>query len=137
MASSRVLFPLGVVFAVLLGTSLRLGTYRQLQDGSRTRAVSSDDYYHLRRARFAVAHFPRTIFFDPLMNFPEGGVPIWPPLYDLSLAAPSLLLHGRDAPREAIEREAAWVPLLFAGGTLVLAGLLAKRIYGPRAGVLT
>lgn len=137
MSRSRVLLPLGVVFAILLGTGLRLGTYRQLRDGSRTRAVSSDDYYHLRRARFAVAHFPRTIFFDPLMNFPEGGVPIWPPLYDLSLAAPSLLLHGRDAPPEAIEREAAWVPLFFAGGTLVLAGLLAKRIYGPRAGVVT
>src|SRR5512143_2144566 len=135
MSRSRVLFPLGVAFAVLLGTGLRLGTYRQLQDGSRTRAVSSDDYYHLRRALFAVADFPRTIFFDPLMNFPAGGVPIWPPLYDLSLAAPSLLLHGPQAPRDAIEREAAWVPLVFAAGTIVLAGLLGRRLRGPGAGI--
>jgi dolichyl-phosphooligosaccharide-protein glycotransferase len=137
MASKRAVFLLGLALAVVLGTALRLGTYRQLQDGSRTRAVSSDDYYHLRRARFAVAHFPRTIFFDPLMNFPAGGVPIWPPLYDLSLAAPSLLLHGPQAPEAAIEREAAGVPLLFAAGTIVLAGLLARRIYGPLAGVAT
>lgn len=137
MSRSRVLFPLGVALAVLLGSGLRLGTYRQLRDGARTRAVSSDDYYHLRRARFAVAHFPRTIFFDPLMNFPAGGVPIWPPLFDLALAAPSLLLHGPAAPGNAVESEAAWVPVAFAGGTILLGALLARRLYGPRAGLAT
>ena len=44
------------------------------------------------------AHFPRTILFDPLMNFPAGGVAIWPPLFDLALAAPARLAHGADAP---------------------------------------
>jgi dolichyl-phosphooligosaccharide-protein glycotransferase len=127
-------FWIGVALAIVLGAALRLGTYRQLQDGARTRAVSDDDYYHLRRARFAVAHFPRTIFFDPLMNFPAGGVPIWPPLFDLALAAPSLLLHGADAAAADVERDAAWVPLIFAAGTIVLVGLLGKRLYGPAAG---
>ena len=137
MSRSRVLFLLGLAFAAVAGVALRLGTYRQLQDGPRTRAVSSDDYYHLRRARFAVAHFPRTVFFDPLMNFPAGGIPIWPPIFDLALATPSLLLHGPQAPGNAIEREAAWVPLAFAAGTIVLAGFLGRRVYGVRAGVVT
>ena len=44
------------------------------------------------------AHFPRTILFDPLMNFPAGGVAIWPPLFDLALAAPARLAHGAAAP---------------------------------------
>ena len=114
MASRRAVFLLGLAAAVLVGTVLRLSTYRQLRAGPRTRAVSADDYYHLRRARFSVAHFPRTIFFDPLMNFPAGGVSIWPPLFDLALAAPSRILHGPYASREAIEREAAWVPLVLA-----------------------
>jgi dolichyl-diphosphooligosaccharide--protein glycosyltransferase len=135
MPRRRAVFLLGLAATVLVGTLLRLGTYRQLHDGSRTRAVSSDDYYHLRRARFAVAHFPRTILFDPLMNFPRGGVSIWPPLFDLALAAPSRLLHGRDAPGNAIEREAAWVPLAFAAGSVVLAGLLGRRLLGGAAGV--
>ena len=68
----------------------------------------------MRRARFAVAHFPRTILFDPLMNFPEGGVPIWPPLFDLALAAPSRVLHGAGADARTVAVEAAWVPLVFA-----------------------
>jgi dolichyl-diphosphooligosaccharide--protein glycosyltransferase len=135
MRSRRAVLLLGLAVAVLLGTALRLGTYRQLQTGSRTRAVSSDDYYHLRRARFAVAHFPSTIIFDPLMNFPRGGVAIWPPLFDLTLAAPSLALHGRDASGGQVEREAAWIPLLFAAGSVVLAGLLARRLSGTPAGI--
>jgi dolichyl-diphosphooligosaccharide--protein glycosyltransferase len=135
MASGRVKFLLGLAIAILVGTGFRLGTYRQLRDGSRTRAVSDDDYYHLRRARFAVAHFPRTILFDPLVNFPRGGVAIWPPLFDLALAAPSRLLHGADAPATILERDAAWVPLAFAAGSILLAGLLARRLYSADAGV--
>ena len=135
MRSRRAVFLLGIALAILVGAALRLGTYRQLQDGVRTRAVSSDDYYHLRRARFAVAHFPRTILFDPLMNFPRGAVAIWPPLFDLALAAPALLRHGSRAPAEAIERAAAWMPLVFAAGSIALAALLARRVYGGRAGL--
>ena len=134
MRSRRAVFLLGLAAALSIGILLRLSTYRQLQDGARTRAVSDDDYYHLRRARFAVAHFPRTILFDPLMNFPAGGVAIWPPLFDLALALPSRLLHGPDASGPAVEREAAWVPLFFAAGSIVLAGLLARRLYGAAAG---
>ena len=134
MRSRRAVFLLGLAAALSIGILLRLSTYRQLQDGARTRAVSDDDYYHLRRARFAVAHFPRTILFDPLMNFPTGGVAIWPPLFDLALALPSRLLHGPDASGPAVEREAAWVPLFFAAGSIALAGLLARRLYGAAAG---
>ena len=136
MASRRAVFLLGVACAILVGAALRLGTYRQLNAGGRTRAVSDDDYYHLRRARFAVEHFPRTILFDPLMNFPRGGVAIWPPLFDLALAAPPLLLHGSRAPAEAIEREAAWMPLVFAAGSIALAGLLARRVFRGRGGLV-
>jgi dolichyl-diphosphooligosaccharide--protein glycosyltransferase len=135
MASRRAVFFLGIAAAVLLGSLLRLGTYRQLQAGSGIRAVSSDDYYHLRRARFAVAHFPSTIVFDPLMNFPRGGVAIWPPLFDLALAAPSLALHGSDASGDDVERGAAWMPLFFAAGSIVIAGLLARRLSGTAGGV--
>jgi asparagine N-glycosylation enzyme membrane subunit Stt3 len=134
MRPRRAVFLLGLAAALSIGTLLRLSTYRQLQDGARTRAVSDDDYYHLRRARFAVAHFPRTILFDPLMNFPAGGVSIWPPLFDLALAAPSRVLHGSDAAGPAVEREAAWVPLFFAAGSIALAGFLARRLHGPAAG---
>ncbi|HEY7114557.1 MAG TPA: STT3 domain-containing protein [Thermoanaerobaculia bacterium] len=135
MAARRVAFLLGLAAALAIGVSLRRTTRAQLSATGRTRVLGSDDAYHLRRARFAVAHFPRTIFFDPLMNVPEGGVPIWPPLFDLALAAPSRALHGPAAPGEVVEAEAAWVPVVLAGAAIILAGAIGRRLYGPTAGV--
>ncbi len=96
----------------------------------------SDDAYHLRRARFAAAHFPRTILFDPLMNFPHGGVPIWPPLYDLALAVPSLVRYGPGASPGEVASLAVWVPLVLAGAAILLAGLLGRHLYGRAGGVI-
>ncbi len=135
MAARRSIVLIGMAAAIGLGLFVRLSTRPQLTSGGRTRALGSDDAYHMRRARFAVAAFPRTILFDPLMNVPEGGVPIWPPLFDLALAAPSRLLHGAGADARIVEAEAAWVPLAFAGMAILFAGLLARELYGP-AGAL-
>lgn len=135
MRSRRLAFVLGIAAAVLLGTALRLHTRAQATAGGRVHPLDSDSAYHVRRARFAVAQFPRTILFDPLMNFPAGGVAIWPPLFDLALAAPARLARGADAPVGAIERGAAWVPVVLAAGAIALAGLLGRRLYGPVAGV--
>ena len=129
------MFLLGVAAAILIGTGLRLHTRAQATAGGRVHPLDSDSAYHMRRARFAVAQFPRTILFDPLMNFPAGGVAIWPPLFDLALAAPTRLTHGAGAPVGAIERGAAWVPVALAAGAIALAGLLGRRLYGPVAGI--
>ena len=129
-------FLLGLAAAILLGGFLRLGTRAELTDGSRVRAMTPDDNYHLRRARFAVAHYPRTILFDPLMNFPAGGVPIWPPLFDVLLATPSRVLEGASATPDAIERTAAWVPFLLGVGAVLFAGLLGRQIFGDIGSVV-
>ncbi len=136
MKPRRAAFLLGLAAALAIGVGLRLSTYRQLASGPRMRALTVDDNYHLRRARFAVAHYPRTIVFDPLMNFPQGGIPIWPPLFDVALATPSRVLHGAGAAPESIEREAAWVPLVFAAGAILAAGLLGRHLAGAGAGVV-
>ncbi len=128
-------FVLGMAAAIFLGVALRLHTRAQATAGDRVHPLDSDSAYHMRRARFAVERFPRTILFDPLMNFPAGGVAIWPPLFDLALAAPARVAQGAGAPAGAVERGAAWVPVALAAGAIALAGLLARRLFGPIAGV--
>src|SRR5713101_4182950 len=135
MRSRRLIFFLGLAAAIGIGVCLRLATRAQLTAGPRVRALVSVDDYHLRRARFALDHYPRTIIFDALMNFPRGGVGIWPPLYDVALATPTRRLHGPKAGPETLEREAAWVPVAFAAGAILLAGLFARELIGPAAGV--
>lgn len=127
-------FVLGVAVAMLLGTALRLHTRAAAAAGDRVHPLDSDSAYHMRRARFAAAQFPRTVLFDPLMNFPSGGVAIWPPLFDLALALPARLAHGAAATPGEVERGAAWVPVAFAAGSIALAGLLALRLYGAGTG---
>src|SRR5881628_871877 len=46
------------------------------------------------------------------------------------LAAPPRLLHGPEAGAGQVEREAAWVPLALAAGSILLAGFLARRLFG-------
>jgi len=128
------LFLLGLAVAILVGVALRLHTREAADAGDRVHPLDSDSAYHMRRACFAAAQFPRTIQFDPLMNFPEGGVAIWPPLFDLALALPSRLAHGHSATPGQVERGAAWVPVALAAGSIALAGVLAFRLYGPGAG---
>jgi dolichyl-diphosphooligosaccharide--protein glycosyltransferase len=136
MTLRRILFWAGVAAAIALGVFLRLGTRAQVTNGNRVHGLTADDHYHLRRARFAVAHYPRTIFLDPLMDFPNGGVPIWPPLFDVALATPAVVIHGASAPPDAIEREAAWVPVVFAAGAILFAGLLGREIFGDIGGIV-
>ena len=132
----RAAFLLGLAAAILLGGYLRLATREELNDGSRFRPMTPDDNYHLRRARFAVAHYPRTILFDPLMNFPLGGVPIWPPLYDVLLATPARILDGPSATRDAVEHAGAWVPFGLGLGAVLFAGLLGRQVFGGLGGVV-
>jgi dolichyl-phosphooligosaccharide-protein glycotransferase len=133
---SRAVFLVGVTAAILLGTAIRLHTRSAAVRGDTVEPLDSDSAYHMRRARFAAASFPRTILFDPLMNFPSGGVAIWPPLFDLALAAPARIAHGAGASPAEVARGAAAVPVFLAAVAIVLAGLLARSLYGPVAGVV-
>src|SRR5262245_4856565 len=99
------------VAVLAAGVPLRMHTRNQVVVDGRVRPFDSDSAYHLRRARFAAKEFPRTILFDPLMNFPEGGVPIWPPLYDVALSLPARLA----------KEGAEGVPVALAAGAIVLA----------------
>jgi len=93
---------------------------------------SPDCVYHLRRAEFALRYFPKTIIFDPLMNFPQGGVCIWPPLFDATLALPSVIT------RSSLQPLVLYVPIAYAGVAIFaagFAGLAIRRRFGWLVGL--
>ena len=124
---------LGAAASIAVGVAIRIHTRGEVRVGDHVRPFDSDSAYHLRRARFAAANFPKTILFDPLMNFPGGGVPIWPPLYDAALSMPARLAEGAGASTDAVARGAAGVPVALAAGSILLAGLLGLRLSGREA----
>ncbi len=135
--TSRAVFRIGLTAAILLGVAFRLHTRASAAaPGGSVRPLDSDSAYHLRRARFAAANFPKTILFDPLMNFPDGGVAIWPPLFDLALAAPARVAAGPGASPAEVARGAAWVPVILAAAAIACAGLLGRTLFGAAGGVV-
>ncbi|HET7452305.1 MAG TPA: hypothetical protein VFL12_06155 [Thermoanaerobaculia bacterium] len=116
----------GLSAAALLGFAIRFACEPELREAPR-RFVSPDCLYHMRRAVFAAAHFPRIPIFDPLIDFPKGAVGIWPPLFDVALALPARVLHGSGATREQVAAAASVVPPILGALAILAAGVFAER----------
>jgi asparagine N-glycosylation enzyme membrane subunit Stt3 len=119
---SRAIPAVALAAIAILSFVLRFACEPELREGFPRRFVSPDCLYHMRRATFAVAHFPRIPVFDPLIDFPRGAVGIWPPLFDVALALPARVLHGAAATREQIASTASvTIPVLGALAVLAAA----------------
>jgi dolichyl-diphosphooligosaccharide--protein glycosyltransferase len=94
-----------------------------------------DAYYHMRRIVFSAVHFPKTLGFDPYINHPDGGQPIWTPVFDWCVAA--LLLPFRNGDDvAALERVAVFVPPLLGAATVVALYVVARRHFGKASATL-
>ena len=114
--------------ALTIAFLLRLVTLPALTQGG-LRLLTPDDYGHLRRAAATVRDFPHVPVFDPYLNHPEGGIWIWPPLFDLAIAAPARLLFGSEATIGQIAVVAAWLPPVLGALALLPLFFLAARAF--------
>jgi len=85
-----------------------------------------DAFYHLRRIVYSVVRFPDVLDFDRYINYPEGGKPIWSPLFDWAVALVSLPFFQPGELR-SVERVAVWVPPVLGAATVVALYGLARR----------
>jgi dolichyl-diphosphooligosaccharide--protein glycosyltransferase len=120
-----------VLFVASLG--LRLTTWRSVFQPDQIVPFGGDAYYHMYRIRDAVERFPSVIQFDPMMNFPDGAQPIWPPTFDWVVAAVMRIVVGAGAP-DALERAVMWVAPVLGAATVVVAYWLGRRFFSPAAG---
>lgn len=122
----------GIAFAVL-GLGVRALPFVTLRDGERLRYFGNDAYYHARRALYTSLHFPDVLRVDPYLNFPHGGEPIWPPLFDAAAGA-LLRAVGAAGRPELADRWLVWIPPLLGMATVVLVWALGRRHLGVAAG---
>ncbi|MFP6655579.1 MAG: STT3 domain-containing protein, partial [Myxococcota bacterium] len=123
-----------LLFVVALATRL-ISWHSVFQKGGVT-PHGNDAYYHLRRIRYSVEHFPDVLHFDPLMNFPDGAQAIWSPTFDWLVAALLRGLPGIDQP-DRLEIEAMLIPPILGAITVVLVYFLALRFFSRRVAVLS
>lgn len=91
-----------------------------------------DGSYHARRALYSFLEFPRILWFDPYIAYPDGASVPMPPLYDWTLAAVARLF-GDDVP--TFERVAAWSSPVIAALTLLPVYAIGRRLDRDAAGI--
>jgi hypothetical protein len=123
----------GLMVLIALATAVRFLSLPALTAGG-LRLVSMDDYGHLRRAVATVRDFPRVPVADPFLAHPEGGLWIWPPLFDLLIAAPAWAVFGSDAEVAAVTWVAALLPPALSALTILPLFFLGRRLGGELAG---
>lgn len=126
----RLAFVVAILMVALLG-----GAYRALNwpDVFRPDAVrfqgDADVLYHVLRTEQFVRGAGE-VWTDPEIEYPLGAHVLWPPGFDAVTALVARAFRGSDATRGAIERIAAWAPVMWGVATLLLIAAIAAAWFG-------
>ena len=123
------------VLLFLAAMGVRLLSWHSVFQQSGVYFNGNDPYYHLRRIRYTIDHFPKVLEFDPLINFPNGAQAIWPPTFDWLIAAAFRLLPGIDQP-EQLERFAALIPPIVGAGTVLIVYSMGLRFFSRPVAIM-
>jgi hypothetical protein len=133
--SDRRLGLVGLVALLAAMAGSRLASFSEAFPGGLLAPVGDgDSFYHLGRILRAVADFPRVPVFDPLMNWPEGGLCPWADGYDVMGAAFALATGAGRSPEAASVAALLWpvvLGLLGTWATVDLARLVTPPDHGP------
>lgn len=91
-----------------------------------------DGSYHARLAYYSFARFPRALFFDPQISYPDGAVVPLPLLYDWCLGAVARLFGETQA---VFERVAAWASPALAALTVLPVFAAGRAVAGTGVGL--
>ena len=118
-----------LIAVIVLGFALRLSVWPRVFSGGHVYLDGPDGYYHLRRAAMTLQHWPWVPSFDPMINYPAGGVISWPPLFDGLLATLALPFRSDHA----LEIIGAFLPPFLGALQLVALFMLVHSLRSRRA----
>jgi len=133
--SPRVRLPeiLAVLSLVLLALAVRALGFESVFVGDDVIFPPADAQYHLRRALYTFANFPKLLLFDSYINYPGGASVPWPPLYDFLLGSSARLL-ARDT--HGFEVVAAWAAPFLSASAIIPIHLAGRRLDSPALGLV-
>jgi asparagine N-glycosylation enzyme membrane subunit Stt3 len=119
----------------LLSLVLRLYAGRNSLQGGNVLIAGYDEFYHMRRILYTVAHFPNTLWFDSYLDYPHGFNITWPPLFDQLMAAASLALGQHS--QHGIEMVVATIPTVLGSIAIVVVYYLVKEIFDRKVALMS
>lgn len=97
--------------------------------------LETDAWYHVRLIENQVRNFPWRVTQDPYAAPGGQFVPI-APLFDTITATVVVIVHGRDATTDQVERIAAMMPPVLGALAVIAAWALALTLFDRRAGLM-
>jgi len=135
MGSGKRIELLEVLAVFILGLLLRVYAGRNSIQGGNVLFFGPDDFYHMRRAIYTVAHFPNTIWFDSYIDYPHGANITWPPLWDQLIAGSSLALGQHS--QHGIEMMGAVLPIIIGSMAIIVVYLFIREIFGRNVALMS
>ncbi|MGQ0736699.1 MAG: STT3 domain-containing protein [Acidobacteriota bacterium] len=126
-----------VLVAVIAVAALAIRVYPAWDGvfrGDSVRFLETDAWYHVRLVENQVHNFPWRVSVDPYAAAGGQYVPI-APLYDTLTSAAVLLIRGRDAETEEVERIAAFVPPTLGMLAVIAVWTLGRLAFGGHGGL--
>lgn len=127
--------PLELLGIFLFGLFLRLYAGRNALQGGDVLFVGYDEFYHMRRILYTVAHFPNTLWFDSYIDYPHGMNITWPPFFDQLLAAVSLTFGQHS--QAGIEMASATAPVFIGSMAIVAVYYMVKELFDRKVAIMS
>ena len=133
-ANWTTLFMLALIFTVALFVRTYFG-YDTATDGYLV-SGGSDSYYWQRIIDYS-AETGKQLYWDPLINYPDGIRNPRPPFYSMSIVVPAVLAQGMfESLDDSLGMALLWSTAFWGALTVVPTYFLGKETFGRRAGLV-
>lgn len=134
VANWTTLFILILLFAVALFTRTYFG-YDTAMDGYLV-SGGSDSYYWQRIIDYS-AETGKQLYWDPVINYPDGIRNPRPPFYSMSIVVPAVFAQGLfESLDDAVGWSLLWSTAFWGALTIIPTYFVGKEIFGRRAGLV-
>jgi asparagine N-glycosylation enzyme membrane subunit Stt3 len=134
VANWTTLFILILLFAVALFTRTYFG-YDTAMDGYLV-SGGSDSYYWQRIIEYS-AETGKQLYWDPVINYPDGIRNPRPPFYSMSIVVPAVFAQGLfESLDDAVGWSLLWSTAFWGALTIIPTYFVGKEIFGRRAGLV-
>ncbi len=133
-ANWTTLFMLALLFAVALFVRTYFG-YDTATDGYLV-SGGSDSYYWQRIIEYS-AETGKQLYWDPLINYPDGIRNPRPPFYSMSIVVPAVFAQGMfESLDDSLGMSLLWSTAFWGALTVIPTYFLGKETFGRRAGMV-
>lgn len=134
VANWTTLFILALLFAVALFVRTYFG-YDLAMDGYLV-SGGSDSYYWQRIIDYS-AETGKQLYWDPLINYPDGIRNPRPPFYSMSIVVPAVFAQGLfESLDDALGWSLLWSTAFWGALTIIPTYFVGKETFGRRAGLV-